>query len=143
MMWACTMALNGIIGVGVPSDWATHMIGHELTAFFNLDHAVTLAIVLPSLLRETKNEKNDKLLQYAERVWGISEGSEDERIEKAIERTESFFISMNIKTKLSEYGIDGEKLSPIFNRFYQRKWKLGENKTIDAERVERILTRAI
>ena len=143
MMWACTMALNGIIGVGVPSDWATHMIGHELTAFFNLDHAVTLAIVLPSLLRETKNEKNDKLLQYAERVWGISEGSEDERIEKAIERTESFFISMNIKTKLSEYGINSEKLSPIFNRFYQRKWKLGENKTIDAERVERILTRAI
>lgn len=143
MMWACTMALNGIIGVGVPSDWATHMIGHELTAFFNLDHAVTLAIVLPSLLNETRDEKKEKLLQYASRIWSINEGSEHKRIDLAIKETESFFNAMNIKTKLSDYGINREQLSPIFNRFYQRKWKLGENKNIDAERVEKILVSAL
>lgn len=143
LMWSCTMALNGIISVGVPTDWATHMIGHELTAFFGLDHAVTLAIILPSLLRETKNEKKQKLLQYASRVWGIEVGSEDRKVDEAIDKTEKFFQSMGIKTKLSDYGITKEQLLPIFERFKQRKWKLGEMKTITPERVESILLNAI
>lgn len=143
MMWACTMALNGIISVGVPTDWATHMIGHELTAFFGLDHAVTLAIVLPSLLHETQEEKKDKILQFGRRVWAINKGNEIEQIEQTIRKTESFFRSLGIKTKLSEHGIKESQLEPIFNRFYQRNWKLGENKSIDAERVERILLKAL
>lgn len=139
LMWACTMALNGIISVGVPTDWATHMIGHELTAFFGLDHAVTLAIVLPSLLRETRSEKKEKILQYGSRVWGLNQGSEEERVAQTIEKTEMFFRSLGVKTKLSEHNIDKNKLEPIFNRFYQRNWKLGENKNIDAERIKQIL----
>jgi NADP-dependent alcohol dehydrogenase len=138
-MWSCTMALNGLIGVGVPSDWATHMIGHELTAFFGLDHGVTLAIVLPALLREMKDDKREKLLQFGKNVWGIENGTEDNRIEEAIIRTASFFNSLGVKTKLSAYGITLDQLTPIFERFQSRQWKLGERKNITPNRIEVIL----
>ena len=88
------MALNGLIGAGVPQDWATHMLGHELTAMHDLDHAQTLAIVLPALLHEKKAQKREKLLQYADRVWGLREGSEDSRIDGAIAATRAFFEQM-------------------------------------------------
>lgn len=143
IMWSCTMALNGILSVGVPSDWATHMIGHELTAFFGLDHAVTLAIILPSLLRTMRDEKRLKLLQYGKRVWGIEDGTEDMRIDKAIEATEEFFQSVGIKTHFSDYGINMDQLKPIVERFKHRGWKLGENKTITANTVEKILHGAL
>ncbi len=138
-MWTCTMALNGIISVGVPTDWATHMIGHELTAFFGLDHAVTLAIVLPTLLLETSDEKQEKLLQYAERVWGILSGSDEEKVSMAISKTNDFFRALGVKTSLTSYGVTPDQVKPIVDRFAQRGWKLGENRSIDAERVERIL----
>jgi NADP-dependent alcohol dehydrogenase len=143
LMWSCTMALNGILSVGVPSDWATHMIGHELTAFFGLDHAVTLAIVLPSLLKETRDEKKEKLLQYGQRVWGIGSGADDKRIDEVIKITEAFFNSMTIKTRLSDYGITADQIKPIVARFENRQWKLGENRTITPDRVERILNSAL
>ena len=93
LMWTATLALNGIVGAGVPQDWATHMIGHELTALYNIDHARTLAIVLPSLLQVQREPKRAKLLQYAERVWHIAgdSGTEDQRIDQAIARTRAFF----------------------------------------------------
>jgi NADP-dependent alcohol dehydrogenase len=143
LMWSCTMALNGIIATGVPTDWATHTIGHELTAFFGLDHAVTLSIVLPTLMRETREEKKQKLLQFAKRVWGIDVGTEDRKIDEAIEKTEAFFQSMGIKTRLSNYGITEDQLTPIFNRFDERGWKLGEMKTITSERIKKILLAAL
>lgn len=143
VMWSCTMALNGLLSLGVPTDWATHTIGHEITAFFGLDHAVTLAIVLPALLRETKVEKRHKLLQYGKRVWGIVVGTEDRRVDEAIEKTETFFQAMGIKTKFSDYGITADQLNPIFERFEKRGWKLGEMKTITAERIKSILLSAL
>ena len=103
-MYSATLALNGFIAMGVPQDWATHSIGHELTAFHGLDHAVTLAIVQPSLWRVMRKEKKAKLLQYGERVWNITTGSDDEKVEAAIVKTENFYRSVGIKTKLSEYG---------------------------------------
>ena len=142
-MWSCTMALNGLIATGVPTDWATHMIGHELTAFFGLDHGVTLAIVLPALLREMKSDKREKLLQYGKNVWGIETGTDDNRIEEAIIRTVSFFNSLGVKTKLTAYGITSDQLTPIFERFQTRQWKLGERKNITPNRIEIILKRAI
>lgn len=143
IMWSCTMALNGIIAVGVPTDWATHMIGHELTALFGLDHAVTLAIVLPSLLRVMRHEKKDKLIQFGSRVFGIVEGSEEERLDKAIEATEKFFQSLGVKTHLSDYGITAEQVQPIVERFEQRRWKLGEHRSITSHTVETILLGAL
>lgn len=143
IMWSCTMALNGILSVGVPADWATHMIGHELTAFFGLDHAVTLAIILPSLLRTMRDEKKLKLLQYGKRVWGIEVGTEDMRIDKAIEATEEFFQSLGVKTHFADYGITMDQLKPIVERFKQRGWKLGENKTITYDIIETILHGAL
>jgi NADP-dependent alcohol dehydrogenase len=79
IMWCATLALNGLIGAGVPQDWATHMIGHEITALYGLDHAQTLAIVLPAMLDVRKETKRAKLLQYAERIWGISRIDEEHR----------------------------------------------------------------
>jgi len=123
LMWAATMALNGIIGVGVKSDWSTHMIGHELTAFHGLDHAVTLAIVLPGVMRLMKEKRREKLLQYASRVWKINQGTDEERIEAAIQHTESFFRQVGIPTRLSEYNLGQDTVDRIVNRFTDRKMR--------------------
>ncbi|MDQ1773014.1 iron-containing alcohol dehydrogenase [Labilibaculum sp. A4] len=120
LMWAATMALNGLIGMGVKSDWATHMIGHELTAFHGIDHAVTLAIVLPGLLTQLKEKRSEKLLQYAERVWNITEGSDEEKKALAIDKTEAFFNQVGIKTRLSEHNVGQDSIDVIANRFEER-----------------------
>ena len=122
LMWSATMALNGLISCGVPGDWSVHSIGHELTAFHGIDHARTLAIVLPGLWKVLKNEKKEKLLQYAERVWKITEGTEDEMIDSAIQKTVDFFESLGIKTRLSDYGVPSETIDKIVSRFEQRNW---------------------
>jgi len=113
LSWCSTMALNGLIGCGVPNDWATHMIGHELTAMFGIDHAQTLAIILPSLWEIRKDKKREKLLQYAERVWNIVDGDDNSKIEKAINKTRNFFESLGIKTRMSDYGIASNKIDDI------------------------------
>jgi NADP-dependent alcohol dehydrogenase len=138
-MYSATMALNGFISMGVPQDWATHMIGHELTAFHGLDHGVTLAIVQPSLWRVMREEKKAKLLQYGERVWNITEGSDDERIAAAIDQTEAFYRSVGIMTKLHEHGIGSESFDTIVARFAERGWLLGENESITPDKVREIL----
>lgn len=111
-VWSATLALNGLIACGVPQDWATHMIGHEITAEYGLDHAQTLAVVLPGLWRNRREEKRAKLLQYADRIWGLRGGSEDERIEAAIASTEAFFESLGVHTTLSAYGIKDAAQAP-------------------------------
>jgi len=134
IMWCATLALNGLIGVGVPQDWATHMIGHELTVMHGLDHAQTLAVVLPSVLTVKKEQKTAKLLQYAERVWGICDGDDSERIDMAIEKTRSFFESLQVKTRLSDYGIKEESISKLVAQLEQHGMvKLGEKKNITPE----------
>lgn len=138
-MWSATMALNGLIAVGVPQDWATHMIGHELTAFHGIDHARTLAIVLPGMMRIKRENKKSKLLQYGERIWGIKEGTENERIDMAIEKTIEFFNSLGIQCTLPDYEVPAETIEKITERFRQRESKLGENKDIDYKVVEEIL----
>ncbi len=139
VMWAATMALNGLIGAGVPQDWATHMLGHELTAMHGLDHAQTLAVVLPSLLNEKRNEKRGKLLQYAERVWNITEGSEEERIDAAIEATRNFFEQMGAPTRLSAYGLDGSTIPALLVKLEEKGMtKLGERQDITLDVSRRI-----
>jgi NADP-dependent alcohol dehydrogenase len=114
-MWCATMALNGLIGSGVPQDWSTHMIGHELTAIFGIDHGQSLAILQPSVWKFTKDQKKEKLLQYAERVWDITEGSDDERIDLVIEKTREFFESLGVNTKLSSYGVKAEDVKKVIS----------------------------
>ena len=139
-VWSATMALNGLIQKGVPSDWATHMIGHELTALYEIDHARTLAIIAPSLYRVMFETKKDKLAQYGKRVWNLT-GSTEEVAEKAIEKTVEFFHTMGMKTKLSENANDYEKTADfIVNRFEERGWKaLGEKQNITLEKVKEIV----
>lgn len=140
LMWSSTMALNGLIGLGVPNDWATHGIGHELTALHGIDHAVTLAIVLPGLLRVMKDQKRIKLLQYADRVWNLTQGSEEERIEKCIQLTEDFFRSTGILTRLSEHNVGFETIDEIVKRFsLPGARRLGELGNIDADKIKQIL----
>jgi len=113
LMWAAAMALNGLIAAGVPQDWATHLIGHELTAQYGIDHARTLAILLPSMLRLRREGKRAKLLQYAERVWQITQGDEEARIELAIQKTQDFFESLGVPTRLSAYGIEADAIDAL------------------------------
>jgi len=138
-MWSATLALNGLIGAGVPQDWATHMIGHELTAFHGIDHARTLAIVLPGIMDIKRESKKEKIVQYGERIWGITSGTTDERINKAIEKTTGFFESLDVPTTLPEYNVPDETIPKICERFKKRKSKLGENTDIDFKVVEKIL----
>ena len=140
LMWAATQALNGLIGAGVPQDWATHMIGHELTALHGLDHAQTLAVVLPSLLQDRRGAKRAKLLQYAARVWNIADGSEDARIDAAIARTREFFESLGVKTRLSDYGIGADAIDRIVAQLEAHGMNaLGEHGDIDLATSRRIL----
>ncbi len=139
IMWSATQALNGLIGVGVAQDWATHMIGHELTALFGIDHARTLAVVLPSLLRHQKEDKKDKLLQYTERVWGLSGEDDDEVIEAGIQKTEAFFHRLGVPTRLSDHQVDLKQTEPIVARFSEQNARMGERQSIDAPAVEAIL----
>lgn len=140
-VWSATMALNGLIQKGVPSDWATHMIGHELTALYEIDHARTLAIIGPNLYRVMFDTKKDKLAQYGQRVWNIQGNSTEEIAEKAIEKTVEFFHKMGMKTKLSENAENIEKTADfIVNRFEERGWKaMGEKQNITLEKVRAIV----
>jgi NADP-dependent alcohol dehydrogenase len=138
-MWSATMALNGLIGVGVAQDWATHMIGHELTALHGIDHAQTLAIVLPGVMFINRKEKKEKILQYGERVWNITGGTNEEKIDKTMAKTEAFFELMGIPTRLSNYNIPNETITKIANRFEKRGRMLGEKGDIDPEKIKLIL----
>ena len=139
------MALNGLIGSGVPQDWTTHVIGHELTALCGLDHAQTLAVVFPGTLAARREAKRAKLLQYAERVWGLGggEGGEDEaeRIDQAIAMTRAFFESVGVKTRLSDYQVAPEVVSSVSRRLAERGWtSLGERQDVSPRQVEEILS---
>ena len=140
-VWSATMALNGLIQKGVPSDWATHMIGHELTALYEIDHARTLAIIGPNLYRVMFETKKEKLAQFGERVFHLTGDSVEEIAEKAIEKTIEFFHTMGMKTKLSENTADFETTADfIVNRFEERGWKaLGEKQNITPEKVRAIV----
>ncbi|GAP68585.1 alcohol dehydrogenase YqhD, Fe-dependent ADH family [Bacteroidales bacterium 6E] len=142
-MWSATIALNGLLGVGVPQDWATHGIGHELTAYHGIDHARTLAIVLPALMDVKRKQKEAKLLQYGERVWNIREGSVDERIDQAIRKTVEFFESVGIPTRLPDYGVTMDTIERIEKRFAARGTKLGERYDIDAAETRKILEKQL
>ena len=113
LMWTATLALNGLIAAGVPEDWSTHMIGHELTALHSIEHARTLAIVLPANMDVRREAKRARLLQYAERVWRITDGSEDARIDAAIAATRHFFESLGVATRLSAYGLGVQHIDAL------------------------------
>ncbi len=113
LVWNATMALNGLIGAGVPQDWQTHMIGHELTAMFGLDHGLTLAIIQPAVWKVRKEQKKAKLLQYAQRVWGLTGDNDDAVIDQAIEKTETFFQRLGMKTRLSDHGIGEDDIPKL------------------------------
>ncbi|WP_316675424.1 iron-containing alcohol dehydrogenase [uncultured Tolumonas sp.] len=140
LMWTATQALNGLIGAGVPQDWASHFIGHELTAIHEIDHGRTLAIVLPSIMDLRRNNKRAKLLQYAHRVWNITEGDDDSRIDQAIQKTREFFEELGVKTRLSDYGMTEKDIEPIIEQLIKHGMtKLGEHQDITPEISRQIL----
>jgi NADP-dependent alcohol dehydrogenase len=144
MMWCATMALNGLIGVGVPQDWSTHAIGHELTALHGLDHAQTLAVVLPSMMDVQRQAKREKLIQYAERVWGISGGDSDAVIDQAIAKTRVFFESLGVPTRLSGYGVGDAQFAEIVARFERRgETSLGERGEVAPATIRQVLTASV
>lgn len=144
LVWSATMALNGIIAVGVPQDWATHMIGHELTAMFGIDHGQTLAIVLPAILDVRREQKRAKILQYAECVWNIETGSDDEKIDLSIQKTRDFFESLGVKTHLSKYGVTADKIPAIVDQLKAHGLtKLSETRDLSLEISQIILEKAL
>lgn len=138
-MLSATMGLNGFIALGVPQDWATHMIGHELTALKGLTHGATLAIVFPGLMRTLRKQKQDKILQYGERVWNVTSGTPDERVDVTIRKTEDFFRSLGLSTRLDEVGIDEDTIAEVERRFNDRKAAYGENRNVNGKMAREIL----
>jgi NADP-dependent alcohol dehydrogenase len=144
IMWAANLALNGLIGSGVPQDWATHMIGHELTGAFGIDHARSLSIVLPALMKIRKGAKRDKLLQYAERIWQINGGDADTRIAKAISATEDFFRRMGVPVRLSEVDLGEADIDTLIAQLERHNMvALGEDKQVTLEVSRQILQLAL
>ena len=144
LMWAASLALNGLIGRGVPQDWSTHAIGHQLTALHGLDHAQSLAVVLPSLLREQSAQKQEKLAQFAERVWHSGREDRALRIEEAIIRTEQFFQQMGVGARLADYGLTESCIPAICSNLKRfGLTALGEQQDIDPDKVARILSHAL
>ena len=140
-MWSCTMALNGLLSKGVPTDWATHMIGHELTALYNIDHARTLAIIGPSLYRVMFDSKKEKLAQFGREVFGLT-GAEDEVAHKAIDALEGFFHTMGMKTKIKENTTQDISATARFitDRFEKRgQTSMGERQNVTLDKVKEIV----
>ena len=139
-MWAATMALNGLIGLGVPQDWASHIIGHELTALHGIDHGQTLCIILPGIMRIKHLNKEEKMLQYGERVWKITEGTTEKKIDAIIKKTVDFFESIGIKTKLADYGVGDEIIPKVIDRFKKRGIKaIGERSDLTLDEIAKVL----
>lgn len=139
LMLSATMALNGFISMGVSQDWATHQIGHELTALHGIPHAQTLAIVLPAMMRIFREQKMSKLLQYGERVWGVADGSDSDRAELAVVKTEDFFRSLGLATRLCELNVGEETIREIERRFTERNSVFGEGYNVDGKKAAEIL----
>ena len=138
-MFCATMALNRIIAMGVTQDWATHMIAHEITALHNTTHGQALVLVFPSLMQVLREQKQAKILQYGERVWGITSGTTDEKIDQAIAKTEAFFRSLDLATKLSELNIGQDSIDKIVARFETTGQVLGENQNVTPAVIREIL----
>ena len=138
-MLTATLGLNGWSSMGTTQDWATHMMGHEVTAITGLDHGQTLAIIYPGTMQVMREAKHDKLLQYAKRVWKITEGTEENRINQAIDKTEQYFIHAGCKVHFSDYGLGKDLANTVADRFKDRGYNIGENGIIDAEGVRKIL----
>lgn len=144
LMWCATMGLNGLIAAGVVQDWTTHKIGHELTALYGIDHAKTLATVLPALWEVRRNEKGGKLVQYAERVWDITDGTDDEKIDLAINKTREFFESLGIPTHLSAYGLKETDVDTVVNALESHGMtNLGETRDITLDISRKIIEKAL
>ncbi|MBQ4838317.1 iron-containing alcohol dehydrogenase [Pseudoalteromonas luteoviolacea] len=144
VMWSATMALNGLIGAGVPQDWSTHMIGHEITAVYGLDHAQTLAVILPRMMFAQQESKRAKLLQYAERVLGLDISDEEQAIASAIELTEQFFHCVNMKTRLSDYGVGEEAVEVITSQLERHGMTaLGEQQAVTLDKSRQIIAASL
>jgi len=144
LMWAATYALNGTLSRGVPGDWATHMIGHELTGLYGLDHAQTLAIVIPAVWKYKKQQKLEKLVRFGQRVWNINSGTKDEIADAAIAKTEEFFALMGNPTKLSAYNLDATHIPAVLEKLeLHGQIALGEHRDITPDDVSNILTLAL
>ena len=144
IMWSATMALNGLIGAGVPQDWSTHMIGHELTGTYGIDHARTLSIVLPAVMKVCQQAKHNKLLQFAERVWHVTDGTDEQKIEKGIALTEDFFKRMAMPVRLSDIDLGAEDIDVLISKLEAHGMvALGENQAITLDVSRQILNTAL
>ncbi|NWO25525.1 iron-containing alcohol dehydrogenase [Peptostreptococcaceae bacterium oral taxon 081] len=143
-MWAATNGLNRFLACGVPQDWATHILGHEITEKYGIDHGRTLAIVLPSLMNVMRNSKKDKILQYAKNIFNITQGSEDEKIDKAIQKTAEFFESLGVPTHFKDYEIGEEAVEILTNQLEKHGFtKLGEKGEVNLEKIKLIYKGAL
>ncbi len=139
VMWCATQALNGLLACGTVGDWATHMIGHELTALWGLDHARSLAVVLPGVWRHERARKRDKLMKMGARVWGIVDGDAETRVEATIERTVQFMHDLGVSTSPADYGIPPEGFVEVASRLAARGMRLGERGHLGRDEVVAIL----
>lgn len=140
LMWLANQALNGLIGLGVPQDWATHFIGHELSGLYGIDHARTLAIIQPNLLRELLEERSEKLLQMGENVFKMSTKNPHDVIDKM----ETMYKELGVNLELSSYTQDrqiNEKVTALLEKHGFTNF--GYNGSVNKEIVEKVLNQSM
>ncbi len=142
VMWCAALAQSGLVSTGVPGDWTSHAVGHELTALYGLDHAQSLAALLPAVMAERREAKREKLAQYAARVWGLADLPEAQAIDGAIARTRAFFASLGVATDLAGYGLDAAAIPAVLGQLRRHnRVQLGERGEVTLAVVEQILRR--
>jgi NADP-dependent alcohol dehydrogenase len=143
VMFAANQALNGFLGAGLPQDWSTHMIGHAITAIYDIDHARTLSTIMPSVMRLRIGPKRAMLARLARNVFLSAEISDEKAADFAISRLEQFFARMGCPVKLREYGVavDADEIADHLERASQTA--LGEHADIDPQTVREIIALAM
>ena len=141
LMCCASQALSGLQSHTEALDDEVRALGHELSRLYHVDHAQSLAVLLPAWLGAADGYSQDKLLQYAERVWKLRRGAHQQRLEAAISATDGFFRRMGLGTRLSILGLDAEVIPELLAQV-QRPVS-GRRAGIDLQACERLLLRAL
>ena len=144
--YAMTMALNNFLRMGITQDWATHQIGHQITAYAGVTHGESLTMVWSALADTLRGQKHAKLLQYAERVLNIrakDEPDEEKRIDAALKETDAWFKSLGLATSLKEKGLGMDVVDFVEKRFNDYGAHYGEGKNVDGAMARKILLKRL
>ncbi|MBL7157856.1 MAG: iron-containing alcohol dehydrogenase [Candidatus Omnitrophica bacterium] len=142
IMWASSLALNGLLGEGKSGDWACHSIEHEISAIYDISHGVGLAIIVPNWMKHVlSSETLEKFVEYGINTWGIEKKKKDIDIANAsIEKTREFFNSLGLPSKLSKVNVAADRFKDMARAAIKTHPQVGSFKKLSEKDIIQILT---